>query len=249
MSETWFLMATATQLILAVIVFFALFRVTAPYGRFTRQGWGPTIPDRWGWVVMESPSSILFAIVFVLGPHRGEVVPLVLLALWEMHYINRAFLTPFLTPSKKRMPVVIATMAFTFNLLNLSINASWISRFGYYDATWLADPRFILGVVIMLFGFVLNVRSDAILRRLRRNNIDYVIPSEGPFRSIVSPNYAGEILEWIGWAILTWSLPGLAFAVFTIANLMPRALSHLAWYRSEFPDFPADRRALIPHLL
>ena len=249
MSEPWFFAATATQLILAVIVFVALFKVTAPYGRFVRPGWGPTIPERWGWVVMESPSSILFGLVFFLGPHHRELVPLVFLALWEMHYINRAFITPFLTPSKKRMPVVIAVMAFAFNVLNLSINASWVSWFGHYEASWLVDPRFIIGVIVMLAGFVLNLRADAVLRRLRRNNTGYVIPNEPPFRHIVSPNYAGEILEWVGWAILTWSLPGLAFAVFTMANLVPRALSHLQWYRATFPNFPEDRRALIPHLL
>ncbi|MFS8065455.1 MAG: hypothetical protein ACMG6S_03690 [Byssovorax sp.] len=28
-----------------------------------------------------------------------------------------------------------------------------------------------------------------------------------------------------------------------------RAVSHLRWYREKFPDYPAERRALIPYLL
>jgi 3-oxo-5-alpha-steroid 4-dehydrogenase 1 len=37
---------------LAAVTFVALFFVTAPYGRFTRGGWGPRIESRWGWILM-----------------------------------------------------------------------------------------------------------------------------------------------------------------------------------------------------
>ena len=57
------------------------------------------------------------------------------------------------------------------------------------------------------------------------------------------------MIEWIGWAILTWSLAGAAFAIYTIANLLPRALQHHRWYKSQFADYPADRKAIIPYLL
>ena len=39
---------------------------------------------------------------------------------------------------------------------------------------------------------------------------------------------------------------GLAFAVFTAANLGPRARSNHSWYQENFPDYPEGRRALIP---
>ena len=53
---------------------------------------------------------------------------------------------------------------------------------------------------------------------------------------------------FIGFAIATWSLPGLAFALFTAANVAPRASSNLKWYRETFPGYPADRKALIPRV-
>jgi len=62
-------------------------------------------------------------------------------------------------------------------------------------------------------------------------------------------DYLGEIVEWTGWAVATWSLAGLAFALYTAANLAPRALSHHAWYRARFPEYPPSRRALVPFLL
>ena len=56
----------------------------------------------------------------------------------------------------------------------------------------------------------------------------------------------GEIIEWFGWAIATWSTAGLAFAVYSAANLVPRAFDHHAWYKKRFDDYPSNRKALIP---
>jgi protein-S-isoprenylcysteine O-methyltransferase Ste14 len=68
------------------------------------------------------------------------------------------------------------------------------------------------------------------------------------YRWVSSPNYLGEITEWTGFAVMTWNLPGLAFMVFTIANLFPRAFSHHRWYLEKFPDYPKDRKAILPFI-
>jgi hypothetical protein len=38
------------------------------------------------------------------------------------------------------------------------------------------------------------------------------------------------------------------FAVWTAANLAPRAHSHHRWYRDNFVDYPLERKALLPRL-
>jgi 3-oxo-5-alpha-steroid 4-dehydrogenase 1 len=69
------------------------------------------------------------------------------------------------------------------------------------------------------------------------------------FRSYVSsPNYFGEIVEWCGWALAAWSVPGLAFVIFTAANLVPRAHANWSWYIANFPDYPRERKRVIPFL-
>jgi protein-S-isoprenylcysteine O-methyltransferase Ste14 len=85
------------------------------------------------------------------------------------------------------------------------------------------------------------------LRRLRAaGDPGYRVPQGGLYRWISCPNYLGEIVQWAGWALATWSLPGLAFAVWTAANLVPRARANQQWYRQRFADYPPERRALIP---
>ncbi|HEX8953244.1 MAG TPA: 3-oxo-5-alpha-steroid 4-dehydrogenase, partial [Polyangia bacterium] len=83
------------MLALSVVTFVALFVVTAPYGRHTRAGWGPTVPSTVGWVLMEAPASLGFLGFYLLGEQRAAAAPLALLALWQLHYFNRAFVYPF----------------------------------------------------------------------------------------------------------------------------------------------------------
>lgn len=42
---------------------------------------------------------------------------------------------------------------------------------------------------------------------------------------------------------------GLVFVLFTLANLVPRAINSHRWYRATFPDYPPERKAIVPFLL
>jgi protein-S-isoprenylcysteine O-methyltransferase Ste14 len=238
-----------TWLVLAAVVFVLLFFVTAPYGRHRRKGWGPTIDNKAGWIIMESTSSILFALFFILGNRHGSIVALVFLAMWEAHYIHRAFIYPLtLRGTGKRMPVFVVFLGFFFNSVNSYLNGRYLFSISpVYEISWLHDPRFIVGTALFIAGFMVNRHSDRILRGLRRNDDDgYKIPYGGFYLWVSSPNYLGELAIWFGFAIATWSLAGLTFAIWTAANLVPRARANHVWYKAKFIDYPQERRILIP---
>jgi 3-oxo-5-alpha-steroid 4-dehydrogenase 1 len=235
--------------VLALGIFVTLFFLVAPYGRHSRRGWGPALDNRLGWMIMEAASPLVFAACFILGSNIVTITDLVFLGLWEAHYIHRAFIYPFsLSSADKRMPVVVISIGILFNSVNAYLNGRYIFTFSAgYTNQWLADPRFVSGVMLFLIGFIINRQADNTLRNLREpGESDYKIPYGGLYRWISCPNYLGEILTWIGWAVATWSLPGLSFAVWTVANLAPRARAHHAWYRANFPDYPPQRKALVP---
>lgn len=245
-----YLILVLLEFALAVATFAGLQFIVAPYGRYGRSGWGPTVPARVGWLVMECPASLWFLGVYLFGDHRADLVPLILLLLWQTHYVQRAFVYPFLMRGGARMPLSVMAMAIAFNLLNGFINARWISALGHYPVRWLADPRFIVGAAVFVGGFALNLSADRTLRRLRGpGETGYKVPRGGAYRWVSAPNYLGEIVEWSGWALATWSLAGLAFALYTIANLAPRAMANHRWYHEHFADYPPARRALIPYVL
>ena len=237
---------------LAVVVLVMLFFVSAPYGRHSRAGWGPTLGSRAGWILQEAPAAFVMATwLLFLGWPPGPV-EIVFLAMWEAHYLNRSFVFPLRIRSERRIPITVVLMAMTFNLVNGWINGQWLGDLsGGYPLSWLADPRFIVGAAIFVAGFAINNHSAAILRSIRERGGPgaYEIPRGGMFEMVSCPNYLGELIEWTGWAIATWSLAGLSFAVWTAANLLPRALANHRWYRQKFPDYPARRKAIIPFVL
>lgn len=240
--------ALAAYVLAGLVTGTALLFVDAPYGRLARKGWGPEIPARWAWMGMESPAVfVMCALFFAFGP--SSTVPFAMLALWLLHYGQRTVVYPLLAKGRP-VPLTVAGLAFAFNVFNGWMQAGWIAEHGVYGPSWWADPRFLLGTALFLVGFGINVRSDAILRGLRApGERGYRIPRGFLYRWVSCPNYLGEILEWFGWALLTWSPAGLCFALYTVANLGPRALASHRWYHRTFDDYPAERRALIPFVL
>ena len=226
---------------LAILAALAVSFVTAPYGRHVRGGWGPAVPARFGWMVMESPSVFLFGLLALGGAARPTAA--VLSAMWLLHYVRRTFVWPFrMRLGGRTMPLSVVAMAFAFNLLNASANGLAVG--------WTPPPGLLnlaVGVPLFLAGFAINVWADGVLRALRTpGQTDYRVPHGGLYRWVSCPNYLGEIIEWCGWAVALWSPAGLAFALFTIGNLAPRARAHHRWYQEQFDGYPAERRALIP---
>lgn len=251
MSESFFYDVTTGWFVLAGMTFVVLLFVDAPYGRHIRPSWGPTLPNTAGWITMELPMVIVFAACFWFGRHSGNVTAWVFLGMWQAHYIHRAVVYPLgLRGTGKRMPVPIAGLAIVTNVICGYLNGHFLFTIsGGYPVTWLSSLPFLIGLGLFVLGYVINRQADQILRSLRKpGETDYGIPQGGLYRWVSCPNYFGEIVEWIGWAIATWSLPGLAFAVWTAANLLPRARAHHTWYQERFPEYPPERRALLPGL-
>lgn len=198
---------------------------------------------------MESPSSLVFLVCWFLGGKPADSASLLFLLLWQLHYAHRAFIYPFrLDNNKKRMPVVVMMMAFLFTTTNAYLNGRWLfSLSPTRNSIALTDPHVLVGALIFLIGYAINQHADWVLLHLRKpGETGYKIPHGGLYRWITCPNYFGEIIEWFGFALCTMSFPALVFALWTVANLLPRARSHRLWYQKTFPDYPPTRKALIP---
>lgn len=245
---------------MSVLVFVVLqFFIKASYGRHDSGDrawwWGPGVPTRLAWVIMEAPSSIGFAIIYFMGENAWQPVPLLLFAMWQLHYFQRSFIYPFKRSLKPgdRTPLLLPLIALVTNLGISFLNAgilSWSSLGAGYEATWLTDPRLLLGIALFAGGYYINRRADAMLAALRKpGEGGYKIPRGWLYEYISCPNYLGEMLVWCGWAVATWSLAGAVFVVWTVANLLPRALSNHQWYLETFEDYPVNRKAVIPGVL
>lgn len=237
---------------LAVVTFPFLLKITVPYGRHTSNSWGPTVNSRLGWVVMELPVMIIFTWLFFTGDAEKSLPVYIFYGLFMLHYFNRIFIFPFrIKENGKRMPVLIVLSAIFFNVCNGFFNGYWFgSLTPVYEMSWFTDWRFILGIIMFFVGMYINMSSDQKLINLRKGGKKgYYIPHGGFFKYVSSPNLFGEIIEWTGWALMSWCLPSFSFALWTMANLIPRAIDHHRWYKSRFPDYPSERKAVIPFVV
>jgi 3-oxo-5-alpha-steroid 4-dehydrogenase 1 len=228
-----------------------LFFVSAPYGRHNRPGWGLQLDARAAWIIMELPAFAVILIIFLVNRHRTGLVELLFLLFWETHYLYRTFIYPgILRGSTRSFPFLLIFFAWIFNTANGYINGQYLFAFHpAYSIHWLTDIRFIGGLAVFITGLGINSWSDKFLILLRKNHShSYQIPRGGLFNFISCPNYFGEILEWCGWALMTWSISGALFAFFTFCNLAPRAWANHKWYKKTFPEYPKERKALVPYI-
>lgn len=235
---------------LAILIFFVLLKITAPYGRHATSGWGPGISNRLAWTIMEAPVLLVLGFFVLTSIDRQSMATWIMIGLFVFHYVNRTFIFPFRLHTKgKTMPILIVGSAIFFNLMNGYSLGYYFKYFADYPANWIFDFRFILGLALFITGLVINWKADSALIHLRKpGETHYVIPRSGLFRHISCPNLFGELMEWLGFAILCWNLPAVTFFIWTAANLIPRALSHHRWYKEKFRDYPEDRKAIIPFL-
>ncbi|MBC7171245.1 MAG: 3-oxo-5-alpha-steroid 4-dehydrogenase, partial [Polyangiaceae bacterium] len=234
----------------------ALF-VTTPSGHFADSRFGIALDPRLGWFLMELPAPVAFFVAYFRGPNRFEWFPLFTLFVFTCHYANRGFVMParMRVPKGQRSSFGLAVVLVGWLVTSLHgyLNATWVTTFHPEPGvSWFTDPRFLIGVMMYYAGFFGNLHADHVLRCLRtkdevrRGERVYRIPEGGLFRYVTNASYLTELVLWAGFAIFTWSLPGLFIFAISAANLIPRAIQTHRWYHEKFPDYPKDRRVLIP---
>ncbi len=236
---------------IALILFPVLLKINPPYGRYSNSSWGLMVNNRLSWFFMEIPSFVIIIWFLWNTTNYENKIVLAAFILWIIHYFNRTFIFPLrLRTKSKKMPLLILLSGMLFNIINAGLNGYWLAYLApTISVDLLNSPRFIMGIDVFIVGFLINQYHDSILIQLRRFNTGYKIPSGGLFKYISCPNYLGEIIQWSGFAIICWSLPALSFIIWTIVNLVPRALNHHIWYKDKFEHYPKSRKAIIPFIL
>lgn len=237
--------------VVALFVFVGLQFFEAGYGYLFDRRYGRPIPNKVGWVMMESPVFILMCVLWAMSPRQWDAVPLVLFSLFQIHYFQRSFIFPLLMRGNSKMPLGIVVMGMVFNTLNALMQGGWIFYLApeNYYADWFSKPFIWIGAAVFVAGMAVNLHSDYIIRNLRKpGDKNHYIPRGGMFKYVSSANYFGEILEWTGFAIASWSWAGVVFVWWTFANLAPRSSSLYKRYEKEFgQEFTSlGRKRIIP---
>ena len=249
---TQFVYAWASLGIVAgiAIYFFKLMPISGKIDNHTGALLG-SVDKRLAWIIMETP--ILFSVCFFYLAGKNPInASAIIVVFFILHYSNRALVYPYRIKTKgKRIPTSSILMTMTFYSINGYLIGYYLGSLKSYPIEWLYDPRFLVGSTLFLFGFIVNIKSDNILINLRGpNESGYKIPKGGFFKYVSCPNYFGETVEWIGFAIMCWSIPGAMYALWVGITLVTTGLSAHSWYLEKFGDeYPKERKAVIPFLI
>ena len=91
----------------------------------------------------------------------------------------------------------------------------------------------------------------------------YAIPHGLLYKYISYPNYFCEWVEWFGFALAASPLPSFRsweaflatitppflFFVAEVLVMLPRSIKGHQWYHSKFPNYPKERKAVIPFIV
>ncbi|XP_054158091.1 probable very-long-chain enoyl-CoA reductase art-1 [Oppia nitens] len=175
---------------------------------------------------------------------------------WSIHYVKRILETLFVHRfSHSTMP-----------LMNLFKNCSYYWGFAFYIGYYVNHPLYTepylgkLQVYSSLIGFLLfefgNLSIHLALRDLRpagSTERRIPMPTANPFtilfQYVSCPNYAYEWYSWAAFSVMTQCLPA---AMFTAAGFIQMAIWALAKhrnYKKEFPNYPRNRKAIVPFIL
>lgn len=240
------------MLFMAFCSFLTFLKIEVPYGRYTSSKFGFPVNARFAWFVQELPAIFVpFLLIVATSPAKTAILSnQLLIAMYCCHYIHRSLVFPLLIRGGKPTPFLSFALAFVFCIYNGYMQIRYLSHYAEYPSGWLTHPCFLTGSLVWLFGWLVNMYSDHILRNLRNpGETGYKIPRGGMFEYVSGANFLGEITEWAGFALASQSAQSLAFSIFTTVILSSRAFSHHKWYNEKFEDYPKNRKALIPFLL
>jgi len=237
----------------AIFIFFGeiILGIRAPYGRYNTKNSG--IPSRLAWFIQELPCFVIPCYLLYNQWSSVTITKFIIIGFFLIHYFQRVFIYPMLIRGGKNSSYITTILAFNFCCLNSYTIAEEILAYHVYPNDYLFSLRFLSGMIIFFIGFILNLQADSILRNLRKdsNQRDYQIPRGGLFEYVSGANFLAESIEWTGYAICAWTLPALAFSVFTWSNIaFGRAIHHHQFYLEKFKDsYPKNRKAIIPFIL
>ncbi|OAX41232.1 hypothetical protein K503DRAFT_863996 [Rhizopogon vinicolor AM-OR11-026] len=211
------------------------------------------------------------------SPSALSTPQIILAGLFLVHYLNRAILSPLRTPSRSKSHIIVSLSGVAFNLPNGTLMGAYLTSPSAtaFLAGALSRPSFWAGILLWAAGFAGNILHDEVLLNIRRNATakgkrnenqvgkeHYAIPRGYLYRYISYPNYFCEWLEWFGYALAAAPFPAFMSLSATMQTIQPpwlfiwaevllmisRAYKGHRWYHKKFPEYPKERKAVVPFI-
>ncbi|XP_055691162.1 polyprenol reductase-like [Lutzomyia longipalpis] len=185
------------------------------------------------------------------------------LLLYNIHIIRRCYESFFVHIFSRRAKMSLNIVIFgnLFYILTvILITHSWpgfvfgtsLDPITLQDFSW----RLIICSAVFIYAMYHQYQSHRILANLRLNKSGqvtsegYFPPSGGYFELVSSPHMLFECLIYISLLGILWENKSLlAVTILVVVNQCKFAHESHLWYKENFPNYPVNRRAIIPFLI
>lgn len=228
----------------SVIVLTASLVISPPWHPLPRL----TMPAQYGTLVQSSPVLVVTSILCSLTAAKqlGHAPNAALVLIFSAHYVYRTLVYSSIVSLHASVSVPRCALTFLYAIYSSYLQMRYVTQYATYDPDWLLGPAFTVGSGMWLGGLLVAIYADCAIKRARSDGRR--VMCGGVFDYITMPQYAGEMLAWMGFAVACWSVQGLSVALVSVAVLAPRAWRRHRWCVEHVPDFPAGRAVLVPFL-
>ena len=196
---------------------------------------------------------------FVLLSDEAILIPMIA---WGLHYLRRFGEVLFLDDYRQSMPWGVSVGASVYYWgFGFWIGYSANFKLGYLTPTW----QFLVpGMILFVIGEVGSCAVHLAQRQLRKrpgsqsvlssSGSQHVMPTGVLFKYVSCPNYTFEIISWIGFGFMTFTLPAALFLLTSLTVMLIIANRKHKAYKAEFdgkegrPLYPEKRKAIIPFI-
>ena len=204
------------------------------YSKFAQQEQKYSVPSRVGMFIIYFPAVLLFPAM--LWRHGVEWTPwhITVTVLMSLHFAKRCFETLFVHRYSGVMNGwTVVTICFLYSALSAVLGefaATEVTpELAASDAfsTWMVP-----GIVLWALGQFINGYHHVLLARLRKpGETGYKLPKGGLFGQVACPHYLGEILAWLGYALVFHHAAALGGTWTMSLYLAGRSHNTVKWYR------------------
>ena len=210
---------------------------------------GPQISWRTVFIIEYLGPLLIHPAIFCLYPGARSSAQYVTLAMVCLHFLKREYETVFVHRfSSETMPF--------FNLFKNCahywlIGGAFLAAITYSDryATETHNfPRY--SMFLFTLAELCNFKTHTILRDLRpAGTTERRIPRGLGFDQVSCPNYFFEILAWVAMSSVTNSWASWVFTAVGGIQMWFWSVKKHRRYKKEFPNYPKERKILIPFVL
>lgn len=224
-------------------------RLHLSYSKFNKHG---AISSKIGMVFVYSVPMLFYIYCYAISTFTSSLYHQLVLWAIVIHFTKRLLEVLFLHTYSGKMSLstiiaIITGYCATVGTFHYEVNIRTHSYFLEENSILISS---ILGIILFFAGEIVNLYHHFLLRKLRTSDsLSYQIPQGGLFKYINCPHYLAEIVSWIGIAILSKYI--ISFGVISIisAYLIARSFNTTKWYKNHFPNYPLERKSIIPYLL